>query len=357
MNAGLTKNQKCAARGPWAAAIGRRSQSIAAQANLHPRIHPWSTQGTCGARGRAASVALGIHYVTGLVLLAAVLVSGHLWGASPQGDDHRNLPAAAQAVVSATLGRDDARYQVRAQGSALAAESPAQSLKAEFSRQGVEVRAGSARWRLALAGYGYGDQLEALPEAAPQRSGNRVEYRRGTLVEWYVNGPMGLEQGFTLAEPPEGRGGKNQGRPLTIALALGGNLKASPEAGAGAKSVTLSDSQGQAVLRYSGLTAHDATGRELRAWLEVGGEKLQLRVDEHRGALSGNRGSVGPASQADCLRGGELPGARLVRGHERRWQHDRGRRADATYNSDRAAVYVFVKPAGGWATAPPRPPS
>src|SRR5258708_39902325 len=111
MNAGLTKHQKRAARGPWPAAIGRRSQSTAAQAteverilemktpsNLHPRIHPpWSTQGTPGARGLAANVAPGIHYVTGLVLLAAVLVSGHLWGASPQGDNHRDLPAAAQA--------------------------------------------------------------------------------------------------------------------------------------------------------------------------------------------------------------------------------------------------------------------
>jgi hypothetical protein len=31
---------------------------------------------------------------------------------------------------------------------------------------------------------------------------NRVEYKRGALTEWYINGPPGLEQGFTLAKPP-----------------------------------------------------------------------------------------------------------------------------------------------------------
>ena len=36
---------------------------------------------------------------------------------------------------------------------------------------------------------------------------NRVEYRRpGGVVEWYINGPLGLEQGFDLAAPPVGGG-------------------------------------------------------------------------------------------------------------------------------------------------------
>ena len=31
---------------------------------------------------------------------------------------------------------------------------------------------------------------------------NRVELERGRISEWYVNGPLGLEQGFTLQAPP-----------------------------------------------------------------------------------------------------------------------------------------------------------
>ena len=35
---------------------------------------------------------------------------------------------------------------------------------------------------------------------------NRIEYRRGQLVEWYRNDENGLEQGFTLSSPPQGEG-------------------------------------------------------------------------------------------------------------------------------------------------------
>jgi len=48
-----------------------------------------------------------------------------------------------------------------------------------------------------LNGYGYGKKLNA--PAAPKLAGDgtRLEYRRGDLTEWYVNGREGLEQGFT----------------------------------------------------------------------------------------------------------------------------------------------------------------
>jgi hypothetical protein len=37
--------------------------------------------------------------------------------------------------------------------------------------------------------------------------GAQVHYRHGALDEWYLNGPAGLEQGFTLATAPAGAGG------------------------------------------------------------------------------------------------------------------------------------------------------
>ena len=36
--------------------------------------------------------------------------------------------------------------------------------------------------------------------------GNRVEYRRTGLIEWYLNDERGLEHGFTLDAPPDGEG-------------------------------------------------------------------------------------------------------------------------------------------------------
>ncbi|MGO9603138.1 MAG: hypothetical protein ACLQAT_07005 [Candidatus Binataceae bacterium] len=88
-----------------------------------------------------------------------------------------SLPLAAQAVISATLGRDDARYWVGTEHGALHAQNPAQALGADFTPAAVKVRAGKgASVAFALRGYGYGDRVEQVHAAAPQSQANRVEY-------------------------------------------------------------------------------------------------------------------------------------------------------------------------------------
>jgi hypothetical protein len=56
---------------------------------------------------------------------------------------------------------------------------------------------------MALQGYGYGTHLDPVAIASPSAANNRIEYRRGALTEWYVNGPLGLEQGFTIEQRPD----------------------------------------------------------------------------------------------------------------------------------------------------------
>src|SRR5258706_5693746 len=92
----------------------------------------------------------------------------------------------------------------------------------EFTSAGVNVRRGNSRWGLALQGYGYGNDVKLVGSAEPRVRANRVEYQRESLTEWYVNGPMGLEQGFTIDKAP----GKADGTPLTIAISLTCNLEA-----------------------------------------------------------------------------------------------------------------------------------
>jgi len=198
-----------------------------------------------------------------------------------------SLPPDSQPVVSAALGREDASYHLVSSGVAMRLENRAQSLGARFTQQGMELSAGQQRWRLALLGYGYGERLAPALAAAPYSQANRVEYRRGPLVEWYVNGPLGLEQGFTLAQPPNRKRGKKS-EPLTFAFAVDGDLQASfqsaqkDEHASRPQQLTLRDAAGQPMLRYTGLTAHDATGRELPAWLELGKKELRLRVTDAR---------------------------------------------------------------------------
>ena len=127
-----------------------------------------------------------------------------------------SLPVAAQGSISAKLGRDLPAYRVRATSVGFEAQNAKKTLKADFTPAGVTFHAAGVVWGMSLRGVGHGQQLSAVAVAAPQASANRVEYRRGSLTEWYVNGPVGLEQGFTLNSPP----GRANGEPLTIELGL-----------------------------------------------------------------------------------------------------------------------------------------
>jgi hypothetical protein len=114
-----------------------------------------------------------------------------------------------------------------------------------------------------------------------------VEYRRGALVEWYVNGPSGLEQGLTLAKAPARAGSGT----LTLALTLSDGLTAAVDAGN--TGLVRGGSDGQPALHYTGLTAYDATGRTLRSWLEVRGQRLLVHVDAARAPVTLSIGDDG----------------------------------------------------------------
>lgn len=266
-----------------------------------------------------------------------------------------SLPAEAIPVISATLGRGDRRYHLRPHAAGLTADNPAQALDAQFTRQGVEVRSGSAKWRFALRSYGYGENLRRVREATPKTYANRVEYRRGSLVEWYVNGPMGLEQGFTLSTRPGHKIGGDVG-PLTLALGFEGSVTPSLDPAAntprdGAKGITLRDGRSQAVARYTGLAAHDSTGRELAASLEFARGDLVLRI---RDAGARYPLTIDPFFQAAKLTDTDEPSGTL--GVSVAISSDAstivaGAENATSTNQYQGAAYVFVKPASGWAAA------
>ncbi len=179
------------------------------------------------------------------------------------------LPLSARAPVSGAIGSYQPGYRVRPQGPGLTAWSAAQRLSSSFSTAGVSVRSGHASVSMRLTGLGYGTALRAVPAAVPRASDNRVIYSHPGLQEWYSNGPLGLEQGFTVARAPAGAG---RGL-LTLALSLAGSAQANLSSDG--KSVDFGPSSS---LRYTGLTAEDASGRPLRSWLSLSPGKLLLHV-------------------------------------------------------------------------------
>ena len=206
-----------------------------------------------------------------------------------------SLPLTAQAPVSAALGGDSAAYRVSAYRGGLRATNPAQRLSASFGSSGVYVASGATTVGLSLRAVGYGASLSSLTAVAPQVQANRVVYAQPGLNEWYANGPLGLEQGFTIARAPAGQ----PTGPLTLSIALSGNAHAS--LAKDGQSITLSRS-GEPALRYSGLSASDARRRVLHSWLQLRAGRILLRVDA-RGARYPLR--IDPlVQQSETLTGG-----------------------------------------------------
>jgi hypothetical protein len=195
---------------------------------------------------------------------SAVRAAGARAGAS--------LPTAAWARISQTLGAQRLAFHVGGARGNLQAANPAQGLSASFTRSGVELRGATARLHIGLQAIGRGGSYRELGEVTPSASANRVTYEHAGLDEWYVNGPLGFEQGFTIPRAPSA----SAGAPLTLAIAFSGNARS--ELARGGRGVTLGE--GASSIRYGDLTATDARGRPLHSWLKLSAGRLLLQVDD-----------------------------------------------------------------------------
>ncbi len=190
----------------------------------------------------------------------------------------------------------DEQYWISAAGPLVSAPLRAhnQGLGAQltFAEHGAEISPTQGKWRLAMRATGFvcGSQtLDLSPSLAVLgEAPNRVEYRgfagAAPFSEWYVNGPLGLEQGFTLQEPPCATGITKLG----IEIALQGlsarldDVSATPRKSR--PGVSLLDPQGLVVAHYSDWFAADAIGRSLPIAVHVTDQGVRLEVD-----LSGAR--------------------------------------------------------------------
>ena len=230
--------------------------------------------GVAARRLRIPAVALIM-----LLALAAVFVPALRGGASHAKPAAKlryaalaDVPATARAQVSTALGADEPAFAAKRAGDSVRTVSGPQGLSANFDATGVQLASRGIAVSLSLRGIGVGNSLRALTRVNPAAHANRVSYARGgALTEWYVNGPAGVEQGFTLTRAPA----HAARAPLTLSLALGGDAHASLTPGA--QSLTLRN--GAQALRYTGLVATDASSRALRSWLALDAGHLLIHVD------------------------------------------------------------------------------
>jgi IPT/TIG domain/FG-GAP repeat len=231
---------------------------------------------------RVASRSVASCACAALLLAAActALLAGATAGRSPSArgapsanaEGVRELPSAARGPISATLGAAIAAYRIHEVGREARSVSPPQGLDARFARSGVTLDSGHAAARLRLIAAGYGQALDRVRPAVATATGNRIRYVRRGLDEWYVNGPLGLEQGFTVRHPAA----HPSNALLSLSLALTGDVE--PSVTERGRSILLSH-DGRAILRYGELLARDANGRTLPSRLELNARTISIRVD------------------------------------------------------------------------------
>jgi len=160
---------------------------------------------------------------------------------------------------------------------ALQAPNRAHNLRTYFTKKGIRVVPRTSakpewEWGLRLERYGYRENMKDLAPVKPSADGNKVEYQRDCILEWYVNDPKGLEQGFTLLSPPEKGHGK-----LALQINLSGNLIGSLNSSTG--NIEFVTPGGVGVIHFGKLLANDAEGKTLTSEFVMTPKGFYILVD------------------------------------------------------------------------------
>ncbi len=186
---------------------------------------------------------------------------------APVAPPNQTLPSGLGPILNATLAADSggnyAAAPLASPADGLRADNPAQRFATTFGTQGVRVApVNGPGFALRATAINTAHGNIVLAATPPISDGPRVEYRQDGMTEWYVNGPRGLEQGFTLATPPAGA------EQFTLMLPVAGEALVQ---------------DGDAVmiggLRYGGLSVLDAAGATLPAHLDVADGTIRIVVD------------------------------------------------------------------------------
>lgn len=204
------------------------------------------------------------------------LAALHAEAALPRAHQQRAaLPAGLRAAYIQTRQNEAGReYQMTARGAQVAARNAVHHLALQMDAQGVHLqgRDGTELGSLQLLRAGCADRPTPLAAVTPHAQGSRVEYQRAGLTEWYVNGPLGIEQGFTVTRDPGCRR-------LAFELQLGREWTAQLVGSGPQARIELQDRRSGQRMYYSDLFARDAQGRELGTQLQLSAHTIRLEVD------------------------------------------------------------------------------
>ena len=334
-----------------------------------------------------------VHFVSCLVGLLILLTIG--WGALRSGHAKPYqtplAPKALQGEAALHLLKESGHYdslqrameatQYRAQPTSerpgeYAALNPAQELHARFTPQGVEVRRRSdeatPKLAISLRSIGYSERQSPVSPGTVSAQDQRIEIHRAIndqpptanlqpttynlppITEWYVNHPSGLEQGFTISQPP---GERQASARLRLTLEVAGEWQAT--LAADGQAVEFSEAGGS-TMRYDHLAVRDAQGTPLPARMSLEQSELRLEVEDG-GAhwpltidpILAQQAYLKPSNTKQSILFGRavaISGDTVVVGGHGEPSNATGVNGDQSDNSANfaGAAYVFVRNGAGW---------
>ncbi|MGE0127288.1 MAG: putative Ig domain-containing protein [Blastocatellales bacterium] len=225
------------------------------------------------------------------------------------------------------------------------APNPAAGYDAYVTEEGVSIAVNDKSYvSLSLHSLGYGHAMRAVAPGEVSADKQNINITRDDSVqEWYVNGPDGLEQGFTLNEPP----GARQGAALRLALQVRKGWRA--VASEDGQKVILRGPRDEAV-EYGKLVVRDSEERNIPARLTVAEEQIVIEVEDSNAtypltidpifSLQQKLTAADGAASEDFGASVALDGDTLVVGA---WQDHNGA------NTGQGSAYVFTRSGSTWA--------
>lgn len=256
-------------------------------------------------------------------------------------------PSPAMLAASRGVGGDERLYWPAAsRHDGMTVRVGGSTVRAAFTAAGLALKApGLGTTEFALASLTRGTASERPAATAPSLHRNVVSYLHGGGIdEWYANGPLGLEQGIKLTSMPLAAAG---GGWLTVSYRLSGSLTPALRDGV----LTFTGARGARAINWVGLIVTDAHGRTLPAQANLDGDLLRIRFDDQDARY--------PVTIDPLMKGATLTASDAVLGdYFGRSVAESGSilAVGAPYGGTSTppgpgSVYVFVKPASGWANA------
>ncbi len=203
-----------------------------------------------------------------------------LTSATAKSPTQTTTPSNLRAAYIASTQRDaPASYAARTIDGVARMNNRAQRFAASVNDRGLTIQPSKSGWHLSMhtTSVGCAGDMQPVEKAAPTAQGNRVELAHEGLTEWYVNGPLGVEQGFVLEQAPACAG------PKVISMAVDGGLSVKlddPDGDGQGDVVRFLDDDGKVQATYADLFVTDATGKVVAASLSAKAGEVSIVVDD-----------------------------------------------------------------------------